>query len=182
MDESLKQRIVGALVVLAVIVIFVPVLFNKDRIEPLDRTTQIPLSPKIEKIEMNFPKIDTSKEFDTAPILSEAFVPKEEEVIEVTPEVRESASIKGTSKDKAGVPFAWVLQVASFTDKTKAQTLRDTLIKDGYTSFIKVAETKKGERARVFVGPKINKNTLLKDKDIIEKKYKVQTLLIRVKP
>lgn len=55
MDDGLKQRIIGALVLLAIAIIFVPVFFDQERIVPLDRTTQVPLAPEIEPIEIEKP-------------------------------------------------------------------------------------------------------------------------------
>lgn len=45
MNDGLKQRIIGAVVLLALAVIFVPVIFDKERITPVDRNTQIPIMP-----------------------------------------------------------------------------------------------------------------------------------------
>lgn len=45
MNDGLKQRIIGAAVLLALAVIFVPVIFDKERITPVDRNTQIPIMP-----------------------------------------------------------------------------------------------------------------------------------------
>jgi len=47
MNDGLKQRIIGAVVLLALAVIFVPVIFDKERITPVDRNTQIPIMPPI---------------------------------------------------------------------------------------------------------------------------------------
>ena len=47
MNDGLKQRIIGAVVLLALAVIFVPVIFDKERITPVDRKTQIPIMPPI---------------------------------------------------------------------------------------------------------------------------------------
>jgi DedD protein len=47
MNDGLKQRIIGALVLVALAVIFLPVLFDKERIAPVDRATQIPLAPVV---------------------------------------------------------------------------------------------------------------------------------------
>ena len=47
MNDGLKQRIIGALVLVALAIIFVPVLFDRERIAPVDRQTRIPPAPDI---------------------------------------------------------------------------------------------------------------------------------------
>lgn len=46
MDDGLKQRLVGAFVLLALGVLFVPVLFDPDGRQGVDTTTQIPVAPQ----------------------------------------------------------------------------------------------------------------------------------------
>lgn len=53
MNDGLKQRIVGALVLLALGIIFIPVIFDKERIEPVDRVSQIPPEPQIERLPLS---------------------------------------------------------------------------------------------------------------------------------
>lgn len=47
MNDGLKQRIIGAVVLLALAVIFLPVIFDKERIAPVDRQSQVPEMPPI---------------------------------------------------------------------------------------------------------------------------------------
>jgi DedD protein len=47
LDDRLKQRLVGALVLVVLAIIFLPVLFDREPIEPLDTQTQIPPAPKM---------------------------------------------------------------------------------------------------------------------------------------
>ncbi len=182
MDDSLKQRVVGGLVVLALIVIFIPVLFNSEHIEPLSKVTQIPAIEPRSVPDMTFPDIDTNSVFDQAKPADHIFVPKEDDAINVTQAFEESAQIKGTSRDKDGVPIAWVLQIASFKQKDKAALLEQQLLGEGYTVFTKTSHSQNTQKIRVFVGPKLDKKLLFIARDKIEKKYKLKTLLIRSKP
>jgi hypothetical protein len=54
-DDGLKQRIVGAFVLVAIGVVFIPVVFDRERIEVLNRKTQIPPAPHIEPISIPAP-------------------------------------------------------------------------------------------------------------------------------
>lgn len=50
MEENLKQRLVGAAVLVALAVIFLPALFDRDERVAIDTTTQIPTAPVIEPV------------------------------------------------------------------------------------------------------------------------------------
>lgn len=55
MDENIKQRLVGAAVLVALAVIFLPALFDKDERVAIDTTSQIPPAPTIETVEIPRP-------------------------------------------------------------------------------------------------------------------------------
>ena len=59
MSSPIKQRLVGACILLALAIIFIPVLFDRETIEPLDTQTQIPLAPVIEDINIPEPEAYT---------------------------------------------------------------------------------------------------------------------------
>lgn len=79
MDDGLKQRIVGALVLLALLVIFLPVLFDRNRVEPVDRASQIPATITPPAAPINPPVAPTLVESDMAPPPAQMFVPTETE-------------------------------------------------------------------------------------------------------
>ena len=58
MDDGVKQRIVGAFVLLALLVIFLPVFFDRERIDPVDRESQIPLAPELEEAVVDIQEIE----------------------------------------------------------------------------------------------------------------------------
>lgn len=172
MDDGLKQRLIGAFVLLALGVIFIPVFFDRERIEPVDKRTQIPPIPHIEPIEIESavaPEIDSVAE---AP--REMYIPddKVEETLEPEP----------MTVNNDGVPNSWVLQIGSFRFEKHAEKFRDTLISEGYASYTRTVETGKGKMTRVFVGPKLDKTILIQQKKAIEKKHNVSAMLLKFKP
>ncbi len=172
MDDGLKQRLIGAFVLFALAVIFVPVVFDRERIEPVDRKTQIPPAPHVEPVEI---------ERAIAPVVGkqaesarEMFIPDDQKVVDLQPEA--------PSVDENGVPKSWVLQVASFRFEKHAKQLRDRLIADGYAAYIKNVDTSRGKMTRLYVGPKLDKNVLIRQKKEIEDKHKVSSILLRFEP
>lgn len=173
MDDGLKQRLIGAFVLLALGVIFIPVVFDREKINPVDKRTQIPLAPMVEPVVIESMTPPTVK--DPAELATEMFIPDEKEIetekLEIAP-----------SFDKKGVPNSWVIQVASFRVEKHAKELRDELVKDGYAAYTRDVNTERGKMTRLFVGPKFDKNILLRQKKEIEKKHQLAAILLKFEP
>lgn len=172
MDDGLKQRLIGAIVLLAIAVIFIPALFDRQTLTPVDTVTQIPPMPVvvIEPIVVAEPPVVASP----APEPAKMFIPDESKPESITPEP--------PSLNEKGVPKGWLLQVISYDDVKKADDFRDKLIADGYTAYTRKAKTSKGVHYRVYVGPKLDKNSILGAKNDIDKKYKVKSILLDITP
>jgi DedD protein len=172
LDDGLKQRLVGALVLLALAVIFLPVLFDRDPMAPVERASQIPPAPEVITV-----TIDPPQELDppeTAPEPETMYVPEEAN------EVSEAPEPPGLAAD--GTPKAWVLQVASFREKDLAENLRTKLAQLNYEAYTRVVAYKNGMVHRVYVGPKLDKNSLLQQKGTIERDLGLQTLVLPFTP
>ena len=172
MDDGLKQRLIGAIVLLAIAVIFIPVLFDRQTITPVSTVTQVPPMPTIEiapVVVAKAPEVPSP-----APEPEQMFVPDE-----TLPEPETPA---GPTLNDNGVPNGWVLQVISYSEKPKAVIFRDRLIEDGYHAFLRDAKTSKGLHYRVYVGPKLDKKALLVDKKVLDKKYKLKSILLDITP
>lgn len=172
MDDGLKQRLIGAIVLLAIAVIFIPALFDRQTITPVDRVSQIPPMPPIE-IEP-IVVAEPPKVLSPAPEPEEMFVP---EASKPEPEIIEPSPLNDN-----GVPRGWMLQVVSYKEEKKAINFRDKLIADGYRASYRKTKTSKGRRYRVYLGPKIDKRAILAIKKEIEEKYKLQSILLDITP
>lgn len=173
MDDGLKQRLIGAFVLLALGVIFIPVLFDREKIEPVDKRTQIPLAPLVESIVI---------ERAVAPEVEHAAEPAEEMFIPDESEVETTKLEVEPTFDSNGVPNSWVVQVASFRVEKHAEELRDILIKDGYAAYLRNVSTERGEMTRLYVGPKFDKNILVGQKKEIEKEHKLSAIILKFTP
>lgn len=182
MNDGLKQRIIGALVLIALGIIFIPVIFDKERIVPVDRTTQIPPEPDIAAIPLPEPPVaprPKAKEIEQ-PLTGEFQIEEPEEAEKE--EVVEQKNFPQTLSQTESKVSAWVLQVASYKDKTRAAALRDKLISQGQQAFIKELETGVGKRTRLYIGPTINKANLEKAKVDVDRRYGVDAIILRYKP
>ena len=80
------------------------------------------------------------------------------------------------------MPDAWVLQVASFEDKSNAENLKLKLLDDDFPAYIKLFKLPSGQSFRVLVGPKLSKKKASAMAKSIEKKQGLKTLLVSYKP
>ena len=168
-DDGLKQRLIGAVVLLALAVIFIPVLFDRDKIEPIDQTTQIPPPPDIEPLTIPEPTPEPVEEAAVAP--KTMFAPDEKQVQDLEDEP--------IAQQPSGEPKAWVLQVASYRFSTHAAEMRKQLSDMGYATYTREVPFKGGQLTRVYIGPKIDKSKLLEAKKRVDAKFDVDTLLLQ---
>lgn len=182
MDDGLKQRLIGAIVLLALAVIFVPVIFDREQLQPVDRRTQIPIAPEIAPVVVPEPQI--TAEVEVAPPLEEVFLPEEPtaEGSIVSTSLEPQAEIEKPDLNEQGVPEAWVLQVASFKSAERAGELEEKLVAEGYTAYTRLVQADQGNMTRLFVGPKLDKGRLLEEQAAIEEKFQVSTFILKFEP
>ncbi|WP_020411768.1 SPOR domain-containing protein [Microbulbifer variabilis] len=204
LNDGFKQRIVGALVLAALAVIFLPSLLDRESSGYISEVSQIPAEPDIRPIEIAKP--EPVANVAPAPAPGEAFQPEVPEqfsnpkaatVTEETtatvggvpddntvPDIPvRSAPQKGSSAlvDTQGLPVAWVVQVASYRDASRADQLRMRLMDEGYRAYTRAVETDKGRYVRVFVGPNVEKAEAQALKSKLDALLEAQTLVLRFK-
>jgi DedD protein len=140
LDEQLKQRLVGAGVIVSLIVVFVPMLLDEpDDSEPVEIDTRIPDMPPA--LQQPLP----SREILPPPVPMTSIVESEQGLGSGSPRVEKEpaspepaassvstntsnapAGDKGTGKARP-TPTAWLVQVASFTHRENASRLVERL-------------------------------------------------------
>jgi DedD protein len=187
MHQRLKERLVGAAVLVVIAVIFIPMLLTgpmdsgsitKSNIP--DRPTEkfnsklIPLTDSLNpttEVEESNPVSEPNRETSIA----EEIPDKLQDVNSDNTKPNADTSViekkpvqKKVIKDKKVGLSAWVVQLGSFSSKVNADKLNLNLRKSGFPAFVEPL-TKKGETSyRVRVGPEI----LRADADALLKKIK----------
>lgn len=196
MKDALKQRLVGAVVLVAVAVIFLPGLLREQQGYSVDTDSQIPQEPDIPQVEFAAP--EQTAEVQAAPAPETMFLPPDD--ADMPPETAMTAtSSESPAEVKAtpapdeetvpdlplgadGLPEAWVIQVASLSNKEAAEKLRNELQGEGYKAYIRSISTDKGTVTRVFIGPKLERKEAMAIKSEIDKRLKVHALVKRFQP
>jgi DedD protein len=167
LDERLKQRLLGGAVLVALVVIFVPMLIDEPVDSKLVSDHRIP--PKPEEIEKALPAI-----LPPPPEATEAPSP-----VAIKPPVAEStersseASRKPPEQTKRKPPVAWVIQVASLTVEKNAQKLVTDLRKADLPAQLQTVEVDGKRHYRVRVGPEVNHQTALKMAERVKREFKL---------
>jgi len=158
MDEGLKQRLVGASVLVALAVIIVPIVFDgAGRRSGEPGSLQIP--PKPEFSQRPLQKLD---ELTPVPTPAQALV---------------GATGEAASQPDAATPHAWVVQLGAFNSRANAIVLRDKLRSNGHPAFV---ETDGDEsRYRVRIGPEIDKQLADKLRDELAAEYGQAGIVVR---
>ncbi len=172
MDDGLKQRLVGAVVLTSVAVLFLPVVFEREVRLPVDTATRITPPPQVQPLPIQSPV--RPKDIIAAKDPEQMYQPDTDAPVDDTPEP--------AGLNAEGVPRAWVVQVASYNNETHAKQLSEQLLKVGYKAYYRRAKTAKGPMVRVFVGPKIDKQSAWKIKRELDKTLHVESLVLQFQP
>lgn len=170
MSTPFQNRLVGTVIVAAVLIIFLPDVLDGDKNQYQADFGMIPEPPKTIKIQVkkDFPRVkfqnETEKEISDEKALDDLDSFNEAVIQKTNPIPKEKMINKRITKplpEKASNQKAWVVQLGSFRHKKNVDELLSKLKKQGFTAFTKPIKTKNGNLTKVFVGPELIKNNLL---------------------
>ncbi|MFW5426394.1 MAG: SPOR domain-containing protein [Methylophagaceae bacterium] len=101
--------------------------------------------------------------------------------VQITPEpiiVKKVEAISMPAEEKVTTTM-WSLQLASLADKPAADSLRNKVELLGYKASVEKAETPKGNRFRVRVGPEQDKAALEAVSKVLENKLHLKPLMLK---
>jgi DedD protein len=188
LNDILKQRLVGALVIIVAAAVFWPVIFVGPEREALDRSSQVPGIPSLQKMQLEAPEPLQGIEPAAVPEARNA----EPEPIErgdeppatstAASEAQDAADEQPEGLDADGIPIAWTLQVVSVSKQDKAEELMQELVDMGYKAYFKAVTHGDGTLYRVYVGPKFERDKMQDAKLAIDKKFRVNSIVARYLP
>ncbi|WLQ15498.1 SPOR domain-containing protein [Hahella aquimaris] len=90
---------------------------------------------------------------------------------------------KDYSLDKDKSPAAWSIQIGTFKNRDSALKIRNELHNDGHPAFTQEFRSSEGENlVRVFAGPVMERSQADKLKTQVDKRYKVNSLVVQYRP
>jgi len=207
LNDILKQRLVGALILVALGVVFWPIIFVEPGSQPAAEQTRMPPRPQVdttpieppdqvglrparlvtsraEVIEVDAPLPDPAPPFEPAPEpLAAEPVPAPKQPASKPPAspTREVAPEK-LAMDSQGVPIAWILQVVSVSSADKAEQLRQQLVAKDRKAYTRKISSNGKTLYRVYVGPKFERARLESLKKQVDKEFGVNSMVVRYIP
>lgn len=172
----LRERLIGTLVILCLVLIFYPLLFVSQEEFEINRDSVIP--PR----QIHVEPLDIAQ--PVAPrevreiILHELFNP-DENADQVNPE-----DIADQLLSESGLPNSWVIQVGSFARMENAESLDRELNAQGYESYFKLTPSfdEAPDLYKVYVGPIINSDEARSTFARLNEKLQNQAILLRFEP
>ena len=190
LERGLKQRIVGALVLIALAVIFLPMLFTREDesrqvvVEAPPRP-QSPAMPSVEVQPTEVPELQPGEE-GIAPEIVEEGSPAQAQAPAASlppsqpqpPAAPPSPPPAEKRLDANNLPQSWSVQLASLSNRARAEELQKTLRSQGYNAYIRSFDGMN----RVFVGPVIQRAEADRLRDQLSKQQKLNGFVVRFQP
>ena len=201
MNDILKQRLVGALILVALGVVFWPIIFVEPGSQPAGEQARMPPRPQVDTTPIEPPDqvgLRPAREVTARAEMVEVDVPLPEPApeplaVEVDPEPVQPASKPPPSPtrevapeklamDSQGVPIAWILQVVSVSSADKAEQLRQQLVDKDRKAYTRKISSNGKTLYRVYVGPKFERARLESLKTEVDKEFGVNSMIVRYIP
>lgn len=193
MDVRIQQRLVGALVILALVFLIVPVVLDGDGRIP-EKITQIPPKPKrpdLSHIRVAEPTVDVLPALPEPPVTAETDSAEADTASAGadTPDTEtapvEPVPVTAPEPEPASTPDsrAWSVQVASFRDSARAAELRDELREQNYDTYVNEVLLSDGSLfTQVLVGPDADLERVRRLQQNILDQTGLQGLVVRFQP
>ncbi len=171
MEKALKERIIGAIVLVAVAVLVVPVFLDgppdesemtservpmpgqgeqKNQTVVLDRDRDDPVpAQSIATAERDEPTTDSTT--DSAPPVQAK--PEQQRAESTEPQAPPESTTAAPARYAGSATGMWAVQLGSFSNKENAEKLAADLRKQGFAAFLSQLPTPSGQLHRVRIGP-----------------------------
>jgi len=171
--HKLKEKIFGLIVIIALAVIFIPMLFNATSEHHQKLVPPIPIVPSVKTI----PEVKPA-EAKPAEVKPAEVKPAEVKPVEVKPEKSKEAKHIKEQVEKRG----WVVQLGLFAMPVHTKTLIKKLKEAGYPAYTRQIHSQGQELTLVLVGPYVKKSDAKKLISTLEREFKLEGLMVHHEP
>jgi len=201
LNQSAKQRIVGTVVLLALALIFLPIIFDGEGSYQAPVSSRIPETPiisilpeplqsrpviigNVETVEAVEPEIAA-----TVSLIGEVIELVEEPVgVSATEEPGSDVEITESTADftrvvpelsDAGLPQGWVVRLGSFSNRENASNLLARLQDSGYKAYSRAMRNDQGPLTGVFVGPWLDRGLVNEYQQKLQEEFSLVGIVVR---
>lgn len=204
MNQDVKQRIVGTVVLLALALIFLPIIFDGNGSYQSPVASRIPEPPVVPVLPDPIPsrpvitggaELDKPVDVELDEFIIAATTPAVvdntaalneeidlEEVSATEIEISESEAIfsrKVPQLDASGLPEGWSVRLGSFSDADNAAALLSRLQAAGYKAYTRDMAGTQGSLIGVFVGPWLNRAQVDDYRQQLQQEFNLAGLVVR---
>ena len=199
MKEATKQRIVGTVVLLALGLIFLPIIFDGQGSYQVPVTSRIPDPPAVPILpepEIERPQILAEREVSpSAPSNIDAEVESAVEAQAETEDTAEPADSAGQEVEvvesqpdfersvpqfgEDGLPEGWVVRLGTFANSTNASNLVNRLQDSGYKAYSRNVVNDQGTLTAVFVGPWLQRDQVEEYQRQLQEQFQLSGMIVR---
>ena len=196
MDQNIKNRLVGIIVIFALAVIFLPMILDGSGVKKEKLEVIIPPQPVVSaNPEFEAKVIELKQQVDEIPVLEPRFTDENSAENTIIRETTASSGEASSTTDKPAKPEqaktdlepiertggdSWVLQVGSYQDRKKALAQRDKIRKSNIAAvFIEQFDTENKSSFRVRLGPFINREQTRVAQNKIKAKHDIDGIIMK---
>jgi DedD protein len=205
LSTPFQNRLVGTIIVAAVVIIFLPDLLDGEKklhqtdFEaipeaevfsgklankpfPEERLTRPKVTPTSNEIAID--KVVDNAAVDSTLVEKEEILKSTKLVTQPTPAASVQIDSQPVKKqpERAIAKEAWVIHLGSFKDKDNVAVLLKKLKKQGYIAFTKPIKTKQGILTKVIIGPELIKSSITKKIPALKKLTGIQGKVAHFEP
>lgn len=191
----IKQRFVGFVVLVAIAVIFWPIVFvtpeNADDFEL--SVFEMPPKPAVAVSERREPVLDKVDQ-SMLPEMPERQIPivQPVDIASPMPDValvdadeepeQQASALERAEFDDQGLPVSWELQIATFSNAERAEEISQLLRDKGHKAYVSPIILDDQRLFRVMIGPKLQKQRLIEIQPAINDYFSVESFIVRFTP
>ena len=191
----IKQRFVGFVVLVAIAVIFWPIVFvtpeNADDFEL--SVFEMPPKPAVAVSERREPVLDKVDQ-SILPEMPERQIPivQPVDIASPLPDValvdadeepeQQASALERAEFDDQGLPVSWELQIATFSNAERPEEISQLLRDKGHKAYVSPIILDDQRLFRVMIGPKLQKQRLIEIQPAINDYFSVESFIVRFTP
>ena len=177
LTDQTRYRLTGLVFLIAVAAIFLPMLFDGDGVEPMQLDPMVPADFEVER--------DVAPPPDMTPVVAARDALKsavDEDGYATDTGTRFGDAVLLEDDADVDADLKWAVQVASFSQQENADRLVDRLQGDGYAAFVSHVKQDGEPAARVAVGPVIQRDSAVRLKTELDRRYDFDAVVVRFSP
>ena len=192
MTDQIKNRVVGAIVLFTIAIIFLPDILDGKKQSKRNDSASIPSKPTATvipvsenaKTSIQESQLPTDKVIEKSSVSATKPValPANKTVKPVTKSHTKKVVITKNQSKKTTISKSWVITMGTFSQPENVQPFLKKLRAKGFTAFSIPNNPIAGQITKVYVGPAIDKATLVKLQPKLKKAVKESGFITRYDP